>query len=114
MSVAKKVIYQIVDDLDGAVLEPGEGETVNFALDGGVFEIDLSDVNAEVLRDILRPYVEAGRKVKAADVKAKRVPVASDLDLAAVRAWAREHGHQVSDRGRVPTAIVDEYRSAHL
>lgn len=33
-------------------------------------------------------------------------------DLAAVRAWAREHGHQVSDRGRVPNAVLDAYKES--
>jgi hypothetical protein len=33
-------------------------------------------------------------------------------DLAAVRAWAREHGHQVSDRGRVPNAVLNAYRES--
>ncbi|MEV8239511.1 histone-like nucleoid-structuring protein Lsr2 [Microbacterium testaceum] len=32
---------------------------------------------------------------------------------AAVRQWARENGHTVSDRGRVPATIVDAYKSAN-
>ena len=32
-------------------------------------------------------------------------------DLAAVRSWAREHGYQVSDRGRVSNAVLDAYRN---
>lgn len=35
---------------------------------------------------------------------------AEKTDLAAVRAWAREHGHQVSDRGRVPNAVLEAYK----
>lgn len=34
----------------------------------------------------------------------------SAADLAAVRAWARENGYEVSDRGRVSNAILDAYR----
>jgi len=32
-------------------------------------------------------------------------------DMAVVRSWAREHGHRVSDRGRVSKAVLDAYRS---
>jgi hypothetical protein len=32
---------------------------------------------------------------------------------AQVRAWARENGARVSDRGRVPASVVDAYRRAH-
>ncbi len=31
---------------------------------------------------------------------------------AAVRAWAREHGHEVSDRGPLPASVVAEYVAA--
>ena len=44
--MARKIIHQLVDDLDDTVLEPGEGETVLFALDGKSYEIDLSADNA--------------------------------------------------------------------
>jgi hypothetical protein len=34
------------------------------------------------------------------------------MDLQAVRAWAREHGHAVADRGRIAEPIVEAYRAA--
>ncbi|MEV7010525.1 histone-like nucleoid-structuring protein Lsr2 [Streptosporangium sp. NPDC051022] len=33
--------------------------------------------------------------------------------VAQVRAWAREHGHDVSDRGRLPEHVVTAYQHAH-
>jgi hypothetical protein len=33
--------------------------------------------------------------------------------LADVRAWAREHGHAVSDKGRIPRAVRQAYEEAH-
>ena len=49
--MARKVQVVLTDDVDG-----GEAsETVNFALDGVTYEIDLSDENAAKLRDQL-PY----------------------------------------------------------
>ena len=51
--MARKIIYQLVDDIDSTSLAEGEGETVQFALDGTDYEIDLSDENAKKLRDAL-------------------------------------------------------------
>ena len=33
--------------------------------------------------------------------------------LGAVRAWARENGHKVSDRGRVSQEVLDAYKAAN-
>jgi Lsr2 len=32
---------------------------------------------------------------------------------AAIRAWARQNGHQVSDRGRISKTVVDAFHAAH-
>ena len=34
-------------------------------------------------------------------------------DLGAVRAWARDNGHQVSDRGRISAEVQAAYDKAH-
>ena len=34
-------------------------------------------------------------------------------ERAVIRAWAREHGMVVSDRGRIPARVLEAYRSAH-
>lgn len=109
--MAKRIIHQLVDDLDGGVLEQGEGETVLFSLDGVAYEIDLSNTNAASLRDALGGYTRAGRRVGAG---ARRAAGASTKgETAAIRQWAAENGHTVSDRGRIPAPIVAEYRAAH-
>lgn len=104
--MAQKIIYQLVDDLDGQVLNPGEGETVRFAVDGKSYEIDLSGAHAEQLRAALQPFISAGRRVGAAPKPGRR---RSSGDLDAVRAWARENGLSVSDRGRVPRQVMEQY-----
>jgi len=32
---------------------------------------------------------------------------------AAIRAWARQNGHDVSDRGRIAKAVVEAFQAAH-
>ena len=113
--MARKIIHQLVDDLDGTVLEPGEGESVLFALDGKTYEIDLADGNAQKLRDALAPFIDAGRRSSTgvSTQKAPRRRSGTGRDLAAVRAWAKENGYSVSERGRVPAAILEAYDAAH-
>ncbi|MGO2749084.1 MAG: histone-like nucleoid-structuring protein Lsr2 [Pseudoclavibacter sp.] len=112
--MAKKVIYQFVDDLDQTPYEEGEGETISFSLDGKDYEIDLNDKNATKLRSHLNRYVEAGTKVsKSTKDKGSASSAGKRTDLAEVRAWAKSNGHALSDRGRIPGAILDAYDAAN-
>src|SRR6478735_5660811 len=58
--MAKKVTVTLVDDFDG---EGAADETVEFGLDGVSYEIDLSSKNASKLRNDLKQWVDAGRRV---------------------------------------------------
>jgi hypothetical protein len=113
--MATKHIAQIIDDLDGTPLEEGEGKQITFSVEGRAYEIDLSDENADKFYKALDPFVNVARSAGSATAPraGRRATWAkSDVDLAAVRRWARENGHTVSDRGRVPATIVDAYKSA--
>ena len=59
-------LQQTIDDLDGSVLEEGEGTRIVFSLEGRTYEIDLSASNAEKFRSAFAPYVDAARSVRSA------------------------------------------------
>ena len=118
--MAQQVNVKLVDDLDGS----DAAGTVSFALDGRAYEIDLSEDNAARLRESLASFVAAGRKSGGSAAAGRRAPkmTASSgrrpqpLDreqTAAIRAWARQNGHQVSDRGRISKTVVDAFQAAH-
>ena len=110
--MAQQTFTQLTDDLDGTVAT----ETIEFALDGVTYTIDLSEENAAELREIMARFVGHARKVSGrSKVKAKQNGSngATPVDLAAVRAWARENGFEVSERGRVAKNIFDAYLEAH-
>ncbi len=115
--MARRIVHQLVDDLDGTVLEVGEGETVLFSLDGTAYEIDLTDSNAAALRDALSPYVAAARSVStrsaAASTGRRTQKRSGQRDYAPIRAWAADNGYTVSERGRVPAAVLEAYDAAH-
>lgn len=103
----------LVDDLDGTPLSPG-ATTTTFAINGVAYEIDLGPENVQQLRAALEPFIAAGRRSGGAPAKASRSAKASDPQrLAAIRDWARAHGHEVSDRGRIAASVIAAYEAAH-
>ncbi|MBB5741972.1 hypothetical protein HD600_000469 [Microbacterium ginsengiterrae] len=113
--MARRIVHQLVDDLDGTILGVGEGETVHFSLNNIAYEIDLTTENADALRNALEPYIAGARRASSSAGRAgsPRKRSTSSNDTAAIREWAQENGHQVSERGRVPASIVEAYRAAH-
>ncbi|WP_133910506.1 histone-like nucleoid-structuring protein Lsr2 [Streptomyces sp. NBC_00582] len=110
--MAQKVQVLLVDDLDGGEAD----ETVTFALDGKTYEIDLTTSNADKLRGLLEPYVKGGRRTggRASGGRGKaRAASGSSQDTAQIRAWAKENGFEVNDRGRVPATIREAYEKAN-
>jgi hypothetical protein len=108
--VAQKVQVLLLDDLSGGEAD----ETVTFALDGKTYEIDLNSENAGKLRSALEPYVKAGRRAGTGRGRGRRASSSSSSshDTAKIRAWAKENGYEVNDRGRVPANIREAYEKA--
>lgn len=113
--MAQKTYVQLVDDLDGTELGEGEGETVSFAIDGTDYEIDLSRENADKLRGIIYDYSAKARKVSGGRRAARRSPTSSSstTPAAEIRAWARDNGHDVPERGRVPSEVREAFFAAN-
>src|ERR1700759_5363143 len=113
--MAKQVITLLTDDLDG-----GEADrTVEFGLDGVSYTIDLSEKNAGKLRKALDPYLAVATRVGRAGGglgASRRGPAVSagrpsrDQNQA-IREWANKNGYEVSERGRIPSSIVDAYHA---
>lgn len=108
--MSRNVSVVITDDLDGS-----EGaETVSFGIDGVSYEIDLSEANRTKLATGLAPFVAAGRRAsKAVGRRAGARPISPSVDRAAVRAWAREAGLNVSERGRISSDVMTRYEASH-
>ncbi|BFU43628.1 histone-like nucleoid-structuring protein Lsr2 [Krasilnikovia sp. MM14-A1004] len=117
--MARRVITTLIDDLDGKKAD----RTVEFSLDGTHYTIDLSEANAGKLRKALDPFITAGTRVargasgRASGRPGRGVPVArtagSRDENRLIREWALRHGHQISERGRIPSGVTAAYRQAH-
>lgn len=107
--MAQKTLVILEDDLEG-----GEAaETVSFSLDGVAYEIDLSAKNAAKLRDVMALYVGSGRRVGGRASRGKAKARTGNARTADIREWARNTGLDVSERGRIPATIVEQYEKAH-
>ena len=113
--MAKQVITSLIDDIDG---KPAD-QTVEFAVEGVGYTIDLSDQNAKKLRTALQPFVDAGSRVAGGQATGRpagrggATPRASRDQTAAIRDWAARNGYEISNRGRIPAKVVEAYEAAH-
>jgi hypothetical protein len=114
--MAQKVIVELVDDLDGTASD--DISTVSFSLDGADYEIDLTEANAEDLRNTLEEYVAAARRtggrIKRGTGTGKPAarPAADREQTKAIREWARQNGFDLADRGRIPANVLSAYEEA--
>jgi hypothetical protein len=107
--MAKTTVVTLTDDMDGTKAD----RTVTFGFGGTSYEIDLSKKNATALDKALAPYISAARKIRGGPTNRRRSSTSNGrADLAAVRAWAKKNGYQVSQRGRIAATIMDAYNAA--
>jgi hypothetical protein len=116
--MAQQTTVRLIDDLDGS----DASGTFDFSLDGRSYQVDLSDGNAAKLRDALAPFIDVARKAGGRSGGRGRTqrqtavsekPVRSNREeTAAIRQWARQNGHTVSDRGRIPKSVIEAYQAA--
>ena len=115
--MAKQVITLLTDDLDG-----GEADrTVEFGLDGVNYTIDLSEKNAGKLRKALDPYLSVATRVgrsgggEARSARRGAAPASTGRATRdqnqAIREWAGKNGYEVSERGRIPSSVVEAYHN---
>ena len=112
--MARKTLVQMIDDVDGSVIKEGQGETIEFAIDGNQYRIDLNLKHANELHEQLAFWIEhaekvSGRRTRKASTGSSR----GKNDLQDIRAWARENGYEVSARGRISQDVQNAYDAAH-
>jgi hypothetical protein len=112
--MAKQVITVLTDDLDGGDAD----RTIEFGLDGVNYTIDLSEKNAGKLRKALDPYLTVASRVGRASGNGRIVsrggqPTtrANRDQNQAIREWATKNGYEVSERGRIPSSIVEAFHA---
>ena len=106
--MAQKITVALEDDIDGGPAD----ETVRFGLGGTEYEIDLSKKNANAFRRQLAPFIEHARRAGRTSSRRPRRTAASRQRSGDIRAWAKQHGIALSERGRIPANVVEQYQAA--
>lgn len=131
--MSTRTLQVLTDDYDDVELKPGQGQMVTFSLQGQSYEIDLSDKNLKKLQSDLAGWIDkarpasnvrgsraaagagraTGRRATGSGRAAGTSRAAAAGESQAIREWARENGHQVSERGRISAEIREAYTQAH-
>ena len=106
--MATRIAIVVEDDLDGGPAD----QTLEFGLDGTEYVIDLSAKNAAKFGRQLAPFIEHARKAGRGQRRRSGRTSSSRQHSGAVRAWAKDQGIPVSERGRIPASVVEQYESA--
>ncbi len=106
--MAQRVTVELEDDLDGGPAD----ETLRFGLGGTDYEIDLSKNNASRFRRQIAPYVEHARKAGRGQRRRPTRAASSRERSGDIRAWAKDQGITVSERGRIPASVIEQYEAA--
>lgn len=76
-------------------------------------ELDLGKASREKLLKALEPFVSKARESKTQPVATQTTFTASKStsphDLNAIRAWAKNAGHEVADKGRIAAKVIEAY-----
>lgn len=105
-----------------SVIDDESGETIEFAIDGVGYSVDLKAKNAN---DFTRNSVTTSGTRREA-VAAQRMPHPAAASTAAggsgnrdpeqtrvIRQWAFNQDYEISERGRIPVDIEETYTAAH-
>jgi len=106
--MAQKISVVLEDDLTGGPAD----QTIRFAFDGTDYEIDLNAKNAAAFSKKLAPFIEHARRAGRAPSRRPGRTAANRQRSGDIRAWAKEHGLAVSERGRIPVSVAEQYHAA--
>ncbi len=141
MAKRQVVSYSYTCDVCGDPIAESDADsaTRKVSWEGTDYALDVCAKHGSALGDVLsqlKGFVDAGhrdsgrrgrRPGSSASVAAPRAPRGSRAtatkstsgtapkrgDLSAVRAWARDNGHKINERGRIPGALLAAFDAAH-
>lgn len=111
--MAQKVSVSYACDYDQKEIPQGQHRVRRFSIDGRDYEIDLCAKHSERFDEALGRFAAHARKPSGRVVRTKRRTAAHRRHSAQIRAWAKQSGMSVSERGRIPADVVTRYESTH-
>ena len=108
--MAQRAAKAVACDVGGEPLHP-DTPTIRFSLDGQHYATERCGGEQAAMIAALAPFIAAARLVRPGGHYPRTQ--AGRRRAGAVRAWARERGLPVSDRGRIPASVIEQYGKEH-
>ncbi|MFT7022389.1 MAG: hypothetical protein ACJA07_001473 [Rhodococcus sp. (in: high G+C Gram-positive bacteria)] len=106
--MAEILTTQTVDDLDRS----SPAESIRFSYGRDHFVIDLGPHNAARIEADFQQWIQYSRPIRPPHNGRSKSKLSRDPSR--IRAWAKAHGLEVSDKGRIPLEVVEAYRQRHI
>lgn len=106
--MSSKTTIILEDDLEGGPAQ----ETIRFGLGPAEYEIDLNARNADWFRSLMAPFIDHARKPRQGQRVRPPRPTSVRQHSAEVRAWAKEQGIALKERGRIPASVTEQYENS--
>ncbi|HEX3721640.1 MAG TPA: Lsr2 family protein [Nitrolancea sp.] len=104
--MARETVVILKDDIDGSEAV----ESITFSIRGHSYEIDLNEKNVAAFERSFAKWIAVARRTSRARTTT-RGRNAGAGDARAIRVWAAENGVKISERGRIPRDIIEQYRA---
>ncbi len=98
-AMVQQVDVRMVDDLDGS----DAVQTVEFALDGQTYNIDLNAAHGAHLRSVLQRYIASARVVSQPPGRTMHRRSSNK----AIHEWANANGHALTANAKIPGEVRD-------
>jgi hypothetical protein len=105
--MAQKVQVVLTCDLDTD--DTPAVETVAFSYGREEYEFELCQRHLDEFNGVMERFAGAARRRGPTGRRRQT----AKADLGAIREWARQHGFEVSDRGRISAAVREAFDTAH-
>jgi nucleoid-associated protein Lsr2 len=115
--MAQKTVVTVTCDFPHKAKEGevGGAETLTWSFEGTAYEADACEDHALAIRAQFKELSEHARRPtgqRQPGTRRRRTTAGRERS-SAIRAWAKQHGHQVSERGRIPMTVQHAYDAAH-
>lgn len=109
--MGQRVSVTYACDYDEKVIPAGEQRSHTFGIDGQEYEIDLCARHSAKFSEVVGKFAEHARRRAVRGAGPRRRTAANRQRSAEIRAWAKDSGIEVSDRGRIPAHVLAGFES---
>ena len=110
--MAQRTVVTVLCDLPHDSEVEGT-ESISFAVDGNAYQIDLCPPHSEEFGTKVGAFAAHARRALSGGRRRRARPAPGRRRGADIREWARNRGHEIGDRGRIPDSVLAAYEAAH-